>query len=100
VRSTSSISARTSRMISVVWNSASVIDGRISERNPLVVSRPVVHQPTGTGVAAPEARQPAELHGEHEDQQDARSGTSARLTPTSDAASSTCAIVLLRRSAV
>ena len=48
VRSVSSISARTRRMINVIWNSASVIDGSTSAARPEGVSRPVVHQPIFT----------------------------------------------------
>jgi hypothetical protein len=48
VRSTSSISARTSRMISVIWNRPSVMEGRISALRPDQVRKPVVHQPSRT----------------------------------------------------
>ena len=48
MRSTSSISARTSRMIRVIWNRPSVIDGMISALRPETVSSPVVHQPIRT----------------------------------------------------
>jgi hypothetical protein len=44
-----------------------VIAGRTSAFRPDAVSSPVVHQP----IAAAERRHPAELHREHEDQQDA-----------------------------
>ena len=48
VRRTSSISARTRRMISVSWNSDRVIAGRISDLSPLSVRSPVRHQPMST----------------------------------------------------
>ena len=48
MRSTSSISARISRTISVIWKIASVIAGMISDFRPLVVRNPVVHQPIWT----------------------------------------------------
>ena len=35
-------------MISVIWNSPSVIAGRTSARKPDTVRRPVVHQPSRT----------------------------------------------------
>ncbi len=35
-------------MISVIWNSPSVIEGRISARQPEAVRKPVVHQPSRT----------------------------------------------------
>ena len=60
MRSTSSISARTSRMISVIWNRPSVIDGMISAFRPDTVSRPVVHQPSRTTSPRPnEGSQPS-----------------------------------------
>jgi hypothetical protein len=58
-------------MISVIWNSDSVIAGRISALSPLFVRRPVVHQPRRNGLASPERGQPPEQNREHEDQQDA-----------------------------
>ncbi|MNR18329.1 hypothetical protein D3C85_1350530 [compost metagenome] len=44
-RSTSSISARTRRMIKVIWNSASVMAGMMSASHPDLVRNPVVHHP-------------------------------------------------------
>ena len=58
-------------MISVIWNSDSVIAGRISALSPLFgqeAGRPPAQR---HGVAATERRQPAEDHREDEDQQDA-----------------------------
>ena len=58
-------------MISVIWNSDSVIDGRISAFRPLFVSEAGRPPAERHGLAAAERRQPAEDHREHEDQQDA-----------------------------
>ena len=71
MRSTSSISARTSRVISVIWNRPSVIAGRISALRPEAVSRPVRQKPSATDLAAAERGQHAERHREEVDQQDA-----------------------------
>jgi hypothetical protein len=70
VRSTSSISARTRRMISVSWNRPSVMEGRISALMPLVVRNPVVHQPRRTVSPRPkEGSQPSQTE-KVQDQED------------------------------
>ena len=58
-------------MISVIWNSDSVIAGRISAFSPLVVRRPVVHQPSATVSPRPNDGSQPSMHREDQDQQDA-----------------------------
>jgi hypothetical protein len=71
-RMTSSISERTRRMMSVSWKNPSVSTGMTRDFKPLVVRRPVVHQPMRTVSPRPEGRQPAQLDGEQIDKTDDR----------------------------
>ena len=86
-------------MISVIWISDSVIVGRISAFNPLVVSSPVVHQPNATVSPRPnDGSQPSCTANTRISRMPIRND--GRLTPTSDAASRKCASQPFRRSAV
>ena len=80
-------------MMSVVWNSASVIDGRISDFHPLSVRSPVVHHPIATVSPRPKlGSQPSCTANTRISRMPMRKV--GRLTPTSDAASSACARTL------
>ena len=55
VRSTSSISAVTSRMMKEIWNRASEMAGMTSAARPLGVRNPVVQKPRSTTLPRPKA---------------------------------------------
>jgi hypothetical protein len=85
-------------MISVIWNSDSVITGRISAFNPDLVRSPVVHHPSATVSPRPnDGSQPSCTAKTRISRMPIRN--EGRLTPTSDVVSSSCAPQLPRRRA-
>jgi hypothetical protein len=86
-------------MMSVIWMSDSVIVGRINALRPLLVNKPVVHQPNATVSPRPnDGSQPRFTAKIRISRMPIRK--LGRLTPISDAASSTCDSGEFRRSAV
>ena len=71
VRSTSSISARTRRVTSVIWNSLSVIDGSTRALRPDAVSSPVRQKPRLTTSPRPKEGSTSSQTEKMQDQQDA-----------------------------
>ena len=86
-------------MIKVIWNSESVIAGRISALSPLLVRKPVVHQPSATVSPRPnEGSQPRMTAKTRISRIPIRNVGSD--TPISEIASSSCESQESRRSAV
>lgn len=99
VRIVSSISARTRRMTSVIWNSDSVTPGRISAQRPVGVASPVLHHPTFTTWPRPKAGS----HCSVTENSRMKRMPSAKLgsdTPSTETNWSVCASTELRRIAV
>jgi hypothetical protein len=99
VRSTSSISERTRRWISVIWKRPSVIEGRMSAFRPEGVRKPVDHQPIATVSPRPkDGSQPSCTEKMRISRMPMRKVGSE--TPMSEMASRTCDSHESRRSAV